>query len=160
MTDFNPVPRIVSIDEGYCENIPCVMDVRNRWNGFAIPYFDRAAVDLIIHDVMQFADENTAAWDGDVVVLTDNVGTPDEWVERVEPTVIDGVQRWCIGGGSWVWFDFDEDNCTSDADHGCNDDDCPWAACQWCNGSGCQSCGDTGHDLTNDGLPHVPTEEV
>lgn len=80
-----------------------------RWNGFvAYPEFDRAAVEKMAALFASEGDEQIE-WDGDTVILhsPEYADDPDYEPERIEPTVIDGVQRWDIGGCRWTWTEVD-----------------------------------------------------
>ncbi len=53
--------------------------------------------------------------------------------------------------------------CSSTTDTGCDDDECGYLTCEWCNGSGCQSCGWTGHkadDESGEPIPRPATAAV
>lgn len=85
---------------------PAVADLTQRWNGWvAAPFFDREAVDRIIA-ASDDPEADVFHWEGDTLVQHrtqyEAYGEPDE---RIEPTLIEGVKRWCVGGFSWTWYE-------------------------------------------------------
>ena len=93
----------VSIDTDYLDALPCLVDSSERWNGWACPFFGRVAADRIVRTV-ENDDYTRIFWDGDTVVVVSNPGDPtDEYVDRIDGTVIDGVRYWPIGAYSWTW---------------------------------------------------------
>lgn len=73
-----------------------------RWNGWlGAPAFDRAEVERVIEWAK---DDNTFAWDGDVLVHTENDYAADDpegyEPERIEP---DAEGRYSVGGFNWCW---------------------------------------------------------
>lgn len=96
-----------------------------RWNGWiAYPLFDRATVERIMADMGEWPDSDRFAWaNGPAGVVRDGSWSEDpalilthgpdyETSERIEPEDIDGTPRWCVGGCSWVWSEYE-----SDSDH-------------------------------------------
>jgi hypothetical protein len=77
-----------------------------RWNGWLCPYLDRAntekLVDLMNEWAKKYPEGGSFAWDGDVVVETVEDGD-ETHVDRHEPIIVAGTQRWTIGAFSWVW---------------------------------------------------------
>lgn len=84
--------------------LPCWSDGRS-WNGWGMPYFERATVDRLIE-----LDVGPIRWDGDNVIIKDDDAEGGEYA--LEPrTMPDGSQAWDIGAGSWTWdsVEFGED---------------------------------------------------
>jgi hypothetical protein len=121
------VARRVSIDE-WLTAIPCLMDPRQRWNGWACPYFARDAVERIILAIAPEGGEYTKIipdWDAATVTMISGEGTDDEYTDVVEAHVIDGTPYWPVGSWGWVWSDDDEDNCPNASDYApCRVDGC------------------------------------
>lgn len=100
---FEPAPAPVmmrgTVDADFLDgpaSVPCWADDR-RWNGWGMPYFDRAAVNLLMEMGI-----GPIEWDGDKVVA--KMGDDPEDIEVYEPvTAPDGSQIWGIGAGSWTW---------------------------------------------------------
>ena len=79
-----------------------------RWNGWiALPWFDRATVERMAKDFEAWEDADQLRFDGDTLVVHSPVYADED--ERMEPTVIDGVPRWCVGGMSMTWGDVGEE---------------------------------------------------
>lgn len=76
------------------------------WNGWAVPYFDRAAVDRLI-GVREGDDHGPAlAWAPDGLTVLDLAARRDrpretglDWT----PVLIGGTPYWSVGGGAWIW---------------------------------------------------------
>ena len=111
------VARRVSIDEAFVA-FPAMMNPRERWNGWACPYFAREAVERIATEMAK-DDYYRITFDGDCVVLTDlQAEETDEFRNDViPPTLIDGQKYWPVGSWGWVWSDDDEDNCIHAKDY-------------------------------------------
>lgn len=75
-----------------------------RWNGFvAAPLFSRTETQRIIDWITADEDAMTQiVWDGDAVVITRD--DFDYEPERIEKSVLDGIDRWSIGAYSWTWY--------------------------------------------------------
>lgn len=84
--------------------IPCWSD-GGLWNGWGMPYFERAQVEQLI--ALQ---PGALHWDGDKVVATLEGADPEDGPEEYEPIEIEGVKVWGVGAGSWTWdrVEFDE----------------------------------------------------
>jgi hypothetical protein len=76
------------------------------WNGWVVPYFDRASAQKVVDYVNSWGDPETKLkWDGETVVeysLHDELDCRTFVREQV-----DGVDVWSIGGGSWTWERYD-----------------------------------------------------
>lgn len=88
--------------------LPCISN-GDRWNGWAMPYFDRDTVNELISlcpDLLRWKDER----EYEVVAL--NTGDePEEWAPDLL-MLADGeqiVEAWGIGAGSWCWEGFEPD---------------------------------------------------
>lgn len=76
--------------------LPCWADDR-RWNGWGMPYFDRATVDRLMA-----LGCGPMEWQGNNVVC--NMGDDPEDIDIYEPTTApDGSQIWGVGAGYWTW---------------------------------------------------------
>lgn len=76
--------------------LPCWADDR-RWNGWGMPYFDRATVNRLMEMGV-----GPMHWDGEKVVS--NMGDDPEDIDIYEPfTAPDGSQIWGVGAGYWTW---------------------------------------------------------
>lgn len=96
-----------------------------RWNGWAIPYFDLPTA-LRINAMLGRGDDGGTIFldsDGRTVIVveaynSDREGDPageEVYVERHEPLVIDGTDRYCIGGYAWTWQEVEADAPTDPA---------------------------------------------
>jgi hypothetical protein len=113
------IARRVSIDE-WLVAIPCLMNPRDRWNGWACPYFTREAVERIIAAIAPDGSDDlvfATDWEAGTVTLTTAIGTRDEYTDVVEAVEIDGTPYWPVGAWGWVWSDDDEDNCPTARDY-------------------------------------------
>lgn len=86
------------------KSYPALVD-EVRWNGWAVPWFDKATAELVVADQAAMREQygedvGTLEWDGDVIVLTEYAGES----ERIAP---DPTGRYCIGGWNWCWFETD-----------------------------------------------------
>lgn len=127
LDEDGPYPCVVALSDGSQPMTdPQLGWIGNRiprWNGFvAFPLFDRPTVERIAANLAKShatnPDDSYLTWDGDTVVLHDGVAEqdavtdPEGWgdyePERIEPQVVEGVQRWDIGGCSWVWSEWTE----------------------------------------------------
>lgn len=82
--------------------LACLSD-DERWNGCAMPYFERAAVNRLCKLVPNVRWADNAV---DVLVQDDDAepekGVPAGWY-KVIPCLIAGVLAWPVGAGSWTW---------------------------------------------------------
>lgn len=107
----------VGIDD-YFPPLPALVLEGRRWNGWAIPFFTldtvRVLAELVDRD-RQDDDDPQVLIDGDTVRLVQprtqgDCLTIDEWLQSqvVEPTLIDGVAHYSVGGWDWCWHEVDE----------------------------------------------------
>lgn len=74
----------------------------DRWNGWGMPYFERATAELIVKHQGDVAFVNTLRWEGDNVIET-NPDDPEDTGTYEPMTLPNGVLVWGIGAGSWCW---------------------------------------------------------
>lgn len=93
------------------QTIPCVSN-GDRWNGWAMPYFDRDTVNELIAlmpGALRWKDEREYEV---VATLVDvDVDEQEEWTPHTL-TLANGeqlVEMWPIGAGSWCWDGFEPD---------------------------------------------------
>lgn len=91
-------------------------DPRQRWNGWACPYFTKATTDTIVEWVnREDASDLRFHWDGDILV-EEMLGAeePDQWAEvgRMGPISMPGISEplYTIGAYSWVWEEAEDDD--------------------------------------------------
>lgn len=84
------------------EPVACLLDPRERWNGFACPYFTREQIPALLDLINRGGDMQARLDDDDVV----RVVSPDYGQDEPEefPVVeVDGVQMWAVGAWCWTW---------------------------------------------------------
>lgn len=84
----------------------------SRWNGWAVPYFARAAVDAMLPVFLDDDGAPVLRWSGvagTTLLLVDDDGDSRVWLE-VPPVWVDGVCYWGVGAGGWVWLEVDADS--------------------------------------------------
>lgn len=87
-----------AVDADFMETpLPCWSDGMH-WNGWGMPYFERAAVEQL----MALDTGGSMHWHGDTVVA---IVSDEE--ERYEPHVVEGKLAWAVGAGSWCWNSVD-----------------------------------------------------
>lgn len=96
-------------DEELSGRFTAYADLHCRWNGWiGCPWFDRQEAERVadwINDNAQHfggGDYADAKWDGDVLILTADPGTEDEFVQRLEPNE---EGRYAIGANKWCWIE-------------------------------------------------------
>lgn len=80
-----------------------------RWNGWACPYLDRAAVESLARQITAAPERygmGGMTLDGDRLTIT-HPEYPDE-PETDGGLTIDGVRYWTPGAWSWVWSEWPE----------------------------------------------------
>lgn len=104
------------------ERIPAYIS-ENRWNGWAIPYFTRAAVDQVLHLIN--GGPGTYAWFDEEAqaVFIDDEDNWDSWrdedgrlqeehyVERYDAVEMEvsgeAMTLWPVGASCWTWYEAD-----------------------------------------------------
>lgn len=88
------------------EAYPALID-DERWNGWAIPYFDLETARRVVADqsanLPLGEDASNLEWLDDKIVLRD-LSYPDAEPELIGPD-LDGL--YCVGGRSWTWYETD-----------------------------------------------------
>lgn len=102
-------PALVAIDGDADRGVfPALVPAR-RWNGWAVPLFDRSAVDGIAE--RERRDDGTPAlrWSSaDVLLEAQESEGPTYWV-TVPRVTIGGMSYWQVGDG-WVWAELADDD--------------------------------------------------
>ena len=93
------VPAVFEIED-IVQDVPGFHDPLVRWNGWACPFFERAAVDTIVAAFAGSADVCGLRWDTDTVV---EIGDDGEETDRYWPIERDGRTLWTIGSHCWTW---------------------------------------------------------
>jgi hypothetical protein len=107
----------VGIDD-YYPALPALVLDGKRWNGWAVPFFTldtvRVLAELLERD-RQDDDDPYVVITGDEVRLVQPRAQGDylnygEWHagQVVEPTMIDGVAHYSVGGMDWCWHEVDD----------------------------------------------------
>lgn len=103
------VATTVGIDD-YYPALPALVRTDYRWNGWAVPYFDRETVSVIAELLERDRlddDDPYIVFDGEVVRLV-QPRNDDEPSQVVDPVVIDGKLMYSVGGMDWCWHELDE----------------------------------------------------
>jgi hypothetical protein len=91
----------INEESGKFTYLPCWSD-GSSWNGWGMPYFERATVDRLI----KLSEENflmPLKWSGDgeeVIVLDEDY---EGGFYNLPAREINGVKTWDVGSGSWCW---------------------------------------------------------
>lgn len=91
----------IGVFEGYT-----FISEKNRWNGWAIPYFTKEVADKIAESMMERSNDVVKYrkdLNGYLAVLE---GSSD--LEQFSAETIDGMELYSLGGGSWVWEELED----------------------------------------------------
>ena len=70
------------------------------WNGWALPYFDRATAEAITRQLDTSPATHASIGDTGVEVISEEAEFPEE---VFEPSIIEGDQWYPIGAWAWCW---------------------------------------------------------
>ena len=98
--------------DSYAENEDSLFngfhDPRERWNGWACPFFPMSECVRILNYVGQYSDEleigYRVAGDGLEWAIETDDGSPD-WIP-LKSRFVDGVEVFPLGSWGWVWDEF------------------------------------------------------
>lgn len=91
--------RKTKVSNGEGQNFDALVKKNETWNGYAIPYFDRAtAIEVLreIDSLLQMPD--SAGMVGDVATITYEGET-----DQFKPVTIEGKKYWPIGAYKYTW---------------------------------------------------------
>lgn len=87
--------------------VECWLRPGERWNGFAIPYFDIDQLPNALSMLRKVLGTEHVLFDGRLITVT----RPDDYpFEEDEPVEFEreSTGLWCIGGWLWTWEDAED----------------------------------------------------
>lgn len=97
--------------DSYAENEDSLFDgfhnPRERWNGWACPFFPMSECVRILDYVGQYSDELEIGYrlTGDTLEFCRETAEGSEWLP-MEGRIVDGVKVFPLGAWGWVWDEF------------------------------------------------------